>query len=154
MRRLIAFALVLGLLGAFSAAPAIAKKKKKPVTFEASGTVAIGHPAAYSAGASIVGTELSGVCGIPVSQGSDGFVVELPEALTKVAATVAVTGSDATGLYDLDMYFYNAECAPVGAASTETQDEIGAFGAGTKYILVNSYMGAEVEFELKATEMK
>lgn len=154
MRRLIALALVLGLIGALSAAPAQAKKKKKPVTFEASGSVAIGHPGAYSAGVSIVGTELSEVCGIPVSQGTDGFVVELPDPMTKVTANVSVSGGDATGQYDLDMYFFNAECAPVGAASTETQDEVGAFGPGTKYILVNSYMGAQVEFELKATEIK
>ena len=154
MRRVIAFALVIGLLGAFAAAPATAKKKKKPMKFEASGTVAIGHPVTYATGTSIVGTELTETCAIPASQGTDGFVVELPEAMTKVMANVAVSGGDATGMYDLDMYFFNAECAPVGAASTETQNEIGAFAPGTKYILVNSYVGAEVTFDLVATEMR
>lgn len=154
MRRVVAFALILGLLGAVSAAPALAKKKKKPASFQASGTVAIGHPVTYATGTSIVGTELTETCAIPTSQGTDGFVVEVPDNMSNLTATVEVSGGDATGLYDLDMYFFNADCAPVGAASTETVDEVGAFGPGTKYILVNSYMGAEVTFDLTATEMK
>lgn len=69
-----------------------------------------------------------------------------------MAANVSVSGWDATGMYDLDMYFFNAECSPVGSASTEVADEVGAFAAGTKYILVSAFMGAEVQFELSATQ--
>ena len=154
MRRVIALALIVGLLGAISAAPAIAKKKKaKPVTFEASGAFAVGHPASFLE-VSITGSELANTCAIPVSQGTDGFVVELSDEISKVSATVSVSGGDATGLYDLDMYFFNADCAPVGAASTAESNEVGAFAAGTKYVLVNSFMGAEIEFDLVATEIK
>lgn len=155
MRRVIAFALIVGLLGALSASPAIAKKKKKakPVTFEASGSFAIGNPGHFGADVSLVATEFTNTCAIPATQGTDGFVVELSDEISKAPATVSVSGSDATGLYDLDMYFFNAECSPVGAASTEVSDEVGVFAAGTKYIIVSSFMGAEIEFELSATQI-
>lgn len=156
MRRLIALALVLALLGAMSAAPALAKKKKKakpPITFEASGAFAIGHPVSIFE-ASITGTELTNTCAIPLSQGTDGYVVELSEEISQVPATVAVSGGDATGLYDLDLYFFNADCAPVGMSSTAEPNEFGAFGAGTKYVLVSAFLGANITFDLVATEVK
>ena len=153
MRRAIAFALIVGLLGAVSAAPAIAKKKKKPITFEASGAFAVGHPASFFE-VSITGSELTNTCAIPASQGTDGYVVELSEEISKVAANVSVSGGDATGTYDLDMYFFNADCSPMGAASTAESNEVGAIGPGTKYILVNSFMGAEITFDLVATEIQ
>lgn len=153
MRRIIAFALVIGLLGALSAAPAIAKKKKaKPITFEASGSFALGNPGSVD-GASITGNEFAETCAIPVTQGVDGFVVELSDEISKVAANVELSGSDATGGHDLDMYYFNAECGSTGATSTGSVNEIGAFPAGTKYVLVNAFMGAELVFELKATSI-
>ena len=155
MRRLIAFALVLGLVGAVSAAPAIAKKKAKPpITFKASGSFAVGNPAHFAADVSLIATEFTNTCAIPASQGTDGFIVELSDEISKVNATVTASGSDAAGIYDLDMYFYNADCQAIGAASTAGSDETGVFSAGTKYVLVDSFMGAQVEFELTATEMK
>lgn len=155
MRRTIAFALALTVIAGLSAAPALAKKKKAkpPITFEASGAFSVGHPVSFFE-VSITGSELTTTCAIPASQGTDGFVVELSDEISKVAASVSVTGSDATGLYDLDMYFFNADCAPVGAASTAESNEIGAFGAGTKYVLVNSFAGAQITFDLTATEIK
>jgi len=155
VRRLIALALILGLVGAVSAAPAIAKKKKKkpPITFEASGTIAISNPGSLE-GASITGNEFVETCAIPATQGVDGFVVELSDEISKVTSTVGVSGSDATGIHDLDMYFFTADCAPTGAASTGDADEAGVFGAGTKYVLVNAFYGAQLEFTLTATEMK
>ena len=156
MRRLTALVLVLGLLATFSAAPALAKKKKKakpPITFEASGSFAIANPASLE-GASITGNEFVETCAIPVSQGLDGYVVELSDEISKVLAAVQVSGGDATGIYDLDMYFFSADCAALGAASTADSDEAGAFPAGTKYVLVNAFWGVQVEFELTATEMR
>jgi hypothetical protein len=157
MRRLIALALVLGLLGALTAAPAGAKKRKKkskpPITFEASGSFAVGNPGSIN-GASITGNEFAETCAIPATQGLDGFVVELSEEISKVTSTASLSGGDATGFYDLDMYYFNADCAPVGAASTAESSETGVFPAGTKYVLVAAFMGAQLEFELTATEMK
>lgn len=153
MRRLTALALVLGLVGAMTAAPALAGKKKKPISFEASGSFAVANPGSLE-GASITGNEFVETCAIPATQGVDGFVVELSDEISNVMANVLVAGGDATGIYDLDMYFFTADCAPVGAASTPDSDEIGAFPAGTKYVLVNAFWGAEIEFELTATQIK
>ena len=154
VRRLIALALVLGLVGAISAAPALAgKKKKKPITFEAAGSFAVANPASLEGG-SLTGNEFTETCAIPTTQGVDGFVVELSDEISKVMATVQVSGGDATGIYDLDMYFFTADCAAIGAASTPDSDEMGAFPAGTKYVLVNAFWGVEVEFDLTATEIR
>lgn len=157
MRRAIAFALIVGLIGALSVSPAMAKKKKKapppPVTFEASGSFAISNPGGPD-GATITGNEFTNTCAIPATQGVDGFVVELSDEISKVTSTVQVSGSDALGIHDLDMYFFSEDCASTGSASTEVADEIGAFPAGTKYVFVSAYFGAQLEFKLTATEMR
>lgn len=157
MRRLLVLA-VLAALFASASVPAMAAKKKKPrkpppVTFEASGTLAIGHPGTAE-DAALTQTEFENTCAIPASQGVDGFVVELSEEISKVTANVGVTGTDAAGLIDLDMYFYDEACASVGAASTEAPQEVGIFPAGTKYVLVAAWAGAEIAFDLTATEMR
>ena len=75
MRRAIAFALIVGLLGALSASPAMAEKKKvkPPVTFEASGSFAMSVSATAfqsfvmggGGGAlGITGTEFRNTCSI------------------------------------------------------------------------------------------
>lgn len=158
MRRVIVLVLALSLLsGAMLAPSASAKKKKKkaaPVTFEASGSFALMNPADYSADASITKNEFLATCSVPASQGLDAFVVELSEKISKVTAQVGVKGSEAAGIgHDLDMYFYSAECAPTGSANSDTADEIGVFPAGTKWVVVSSYAGVELEFDLAATEI-
>jgi hypothetical protein len=159
VRRALVLVLAFSLLAGALVAPAGAKKKKKkkkfvPVTFEASGSFALMNPADYNSGTSITRNEFQAVCGIPATQGLDGYVVELSEEISKVNAQVGVKGSDAGIGHDLDMYFYNAECTPTGAASTETADEIGVFPAGTKWVVVTAFVGLELEFDLAATEIQ
>lgn len=158
MRRVLVLVLALSLLAGASLAPAGAKKKKKkkpaPITFEASGSFMLPNPADYTNEASITRNEFVATCAIPATQGLDGYVVELSDEISKVSAQVGVTGSDAGVGHDLDMYFFSAECAPTGSASTETQDEIGIFPAGTKYVLVTAFVGLQIEFDLAATEIQ
>jgi hypothetical protein len=136
-------------------APASAKKKKKfvPITFEASGSFAIGNPADLD-GAGITRNEFAATCAIPATQGVDGYAIELSEEISKVPAQVGVTGSDAGAGHDLDMYFYDESCGSTGSASTEAADEIGVFPAGTKWVVVTAFFGVELEFDLVATEIK
>lgn len=159
------------------ASPAMAKKKvKPPVTFEASGSFAMsatpttirqvssfsGFP--FERG-DITGNEFRNTCSIPASQGVDGYVVELSDAISAVTSTVLVSGSDATGIgHDFDMYFFDADCASTGASTgdstyrrppgTNYGDERGVFRAGTKYVLVTAGGGPGLEFTLYATEKR
>jgi hypothetical protein len=156
MRKAVVLTLALALLAGVFAGSAAAKKRKKPlpppVTFEASGTIAV--PDILMAGiaerpSSITANEFLARCGIPMSQGVDAYVVELSDEISKVPANARLSGSDVTGTYALLMGFYDADCEPRGSAG-----EAGAFDAGTKYILVKAYRGANVEFTLTAVELR
>lgn len=157
MRRAIVLVLALSLLTGAMLAPATAKKKKKkfvPVTFEASGSFTLMNPGDYTSNTSVTKNEFLATCGIPATQGVDGYVIETSKEISKVTAQVGVTGSDAGVGHDLDMYFYDAECVPTGSATTDTADENGIFMAGTKWIVVTAYTGFQLEFDLVATEIK
>jgi len=113
----------------------------------------------------ITGTEFRNTCSIPASQGVDGYVVELSDAISAVTSTVLVSGSDATHFgHDFDMYFFDADCASTGASTNDSTsgrppgtnygDERGVFPAGTKYVLVIAGGGPGLEFTLDATEKR
>lgn len=163
--------LVLGLTATLVAGalvmPAEAKKKKKkvkpPVTFEASGSFAMSDGVWVGGHWSITGNEFRNTCSIPASQGVDGYVVELSDAISAVTSTVLVSGSDATHFgHDFDMYFFDADCASTGDSTGNSTSpntfpygsERGVFPAGTKYVLVVAAGGPGLEFTLDATEKR
>ncbi|HEX2057842.1 MAG TPA: hypothetical protein VHI71_05685 [Actinomycetota bacterium] len=154
MRRSLMTVLAACLLVGGLVAPAEAGKKKKPkkapVTFEESGSLAVGHPGTVEADGGIARTEFQQSCAIPTSQGTDGYVIALPPEITAVNSNVTLTGADASGIHDVDMYFFDETCAPSGALSTEAPDEFGLMPAGTSYVLVSAYFGVEVTFDFKA----
>jgi hypothetical protein len=138
-------------------APAASAKKKKkapPITFEASGSFALSNPGDADADASVTKSEFLQTCAIPTSQGVDAYVVELSEEISKVTAQVKLSGSDAAGLYDLDMYYYGPDCAPTGSASTAEPEETSVFPVGTRWIVVSAWFGVQLEFALAATEIR
>lgn len=157
MRRALVLVLAMSLLSGAMLAPASAKKKKKkkpaPITFEASGTIATMNPADLN-DAGITRNEFVATCALPASQGIDGYVIELSEEISTVAAQVGVKGSDAGVGHDLDLYFYDESCGSTGSASTEAADEIGVFPAGTKWVVVTAFTGLQIEFDLAATEIQ
>lgn len=157
MRKTLIVAVVIGLLAGALVGPAQAKKKKgkkkAPVTFTADGTLAIGNPGDLNE-AGIVRQEFLATCAVPASQGLDGYVIEVSEEISKVTSEAKLSGSDATGMYDLDMYFYDDACASKGSSSTAESDEFGFMPAGTKYVFVSAFMGAEVAFTFEAIETK
>jgi hypothetical protein len=157
MRRSFVVVLVACLAAALMTMPADAKKKRKkrkpPVTFKAEGSFAVANPATLE-NQGVTQNEFMAGCAIPASQGVDGFVIELPAKVTKVASKVTAAGGDMTGIYDLDMYFYNSSCAPSGAASSAGDDEIGAMPAGTKYVVVAAFWGVDVDFTFSSVELR
>lgn len=158
MRRSLVLALVACLaMGALAAPSQAAKKKKKkpkPITFAVEGAFDIGNPADYQAGAGLVRNELELTCAIPASQGTDGFVFELPEALQKVASDASLNGQDATGGPDMDMYFYDEACVSTGDVATTELNEYGIIPEGTKFVVVSAWMGADISFEFEAVEKR
>jgi extracellular elastinolytic metalloproteinase len=152
MRRTILVALILGLLAGALSMPADARKKKRLKPFVTTGSIAIGHPANFEADLGIVRTEFTQSCGIPQSQGTDGYVIEIPAPYMKKAANVSAVGSSATGGYDLDLFFYSESCGLVGQAADIGTDQTGSMPPGTKYVLVNSWepAGLGIDFTFTA----
>ena len=159
MRRTITAAVVIGLLAGALSMPAEAKKKKKPrpKPFVTSGSIAIGHPANFEADLGITRAEFTETCGVPAaSQGTDGYVIEIPATHMKKSAAVSAVGTSVTGGYDLDLFFYNDTCSEVGRAADIGTDQEGTMPAGTKFVLVNSWepAGHGIDFTFTATPGK
>lgn len=152
MRRFFVLAVITCLSAGAFAAPAVAKKK--PIKFSTEGAFQIGNPADYMADAGLVRNEFAQTCAVPASQGTDGFVIELPAAVQKIDADAALEGEDATGGPDMDMYFYDEGCMSTGDVATTQLSEYGVVPAGTKWIVVSAWMGADVKFTLDLVEKK
>jgi hypothetical protein len=157
MKRSILVLLILALLlptGALAAKKGN-KKAPKPWTSE-QGTIAVAHPVFYSTAGDVVSLtiqEFKNSCAMPTSQGFDAFVVEVPAAYQKIAATATATGSSVgAGGYDLDMFFFDAECALLSVSQGSGTDEVGFMPAGTSWIGVGNYLAdpnVSVQVELK-----
>lgn len=151
MRRPLVAGLAACLLLGGAVAPAAAKKKpRKPVRFEESGSIALGHPGDDTAGVNATRTAFLESCTIPPNQGADGYVVELPPQVTAVSSNVTLTGADLTGFHDVDMHFFDEACASNGALSSDLPDEFGLMPQGTRYVLVTAWSGVEVTFTFEA----
>jgi hypothetical protein len=153
MRRPLIGVLTACLLVGAAVGPAEAKKKPRkpaPVSFEESGSVALGHPGDLVGEANATRTAFLNSCAVPPSQGTDGYVIALPPEVTATNTNVTIAGGDLTGLHDLDMFFYDESCSPVGALSSELSDEFGLMPAGTSYVLVTAFAGVEITFDFKA----
>ena len=122
----------------------------KPVTDE--GTIVAGNPTGDVA-QGVTGAEFANSCLMPpASQGADGWVTELPDSFGDGKHAVEVKGTSLAGTHDLDMYFYDAGCALVGRAASSAADESGALPSGTKYVLSQLWLGANVAIVLTATD--
>jgi len=130
-----------------AAAPyAVAGKKKKPKPWKSEEvTIAVAHPVFYGNSGevnNVTAQEFENTCAEPASQGLDAWVFEVPAPYQKLDAAVDAIGksSGAAG-YDLDMFFYDAECAILMASQAEGTDEAGYLPKGTTWVLVHNYLG-------------
>ncbi|MCA0988641.1 M36 family metallopeptidase [Guptibacillus algicola] len=141
------------------------KAKIEPVTvapeepFVAEGTVQVGN----------AGTGVGSLAGVPAtlavtenefvttqnpepsSQGTDGYVVTLPEQYGDGIHNFTVEGGSTAADYDFDIFFYNKNFEQIGGVATSGANESGVIPGGTKYVYVGLYSGANVPFTLTAT---
>ena len=157
MRKLLITLMVPTMILASLLAPAQArkaKKKKKPlVTFETNGSIAVANPAdLFDVG--ITRSEFETGCSVPaVTQGVDGYVIELPPKVSAVTTRVLVSGTSPSGVGLLDMFFFDKTCANTGRI-LGSYDGDPIMAAGTKFVLVTNWLGDPIEFTFNATEVR
>jgi extracellular elastinolytic metalloproteinase len=121
--------------------------------FKAEGTIIAGNPATgigslanVDATGSITQNEfITTENPEPASQGTDGYVITLPEQYRDGLHQIAVAGPEG-GTHDLDVYFYDASYNLISSIATAGANESGVVPAGTSYIYVGLYTGANVPF--------
>ena len=114
-------------------------------------TIAGSNPGGDSTDGGLVGADFANSCTMPPpSQGSDGWVSELPASFGDGVHKVTTTGSGPT--YDLDLYFFNADCELIGTAASSAADESGTLPSGTAYVLTSNWAGAATEVTLNAVD--
>ncbi|PWK89564.1 Zn-dependent metalloprotease [Lentzea atacamensis] len=116
------------------------------------GTIAAGNPGTGTAPAGVTATALTTSCAVPSApvQGADGWVTRLPDSFGDGAHRVAVTGSGPA--YDVDLYFYNSSCEQIGSSATSAADESTTLPSGTRYVLSQLWLGANVPITVTATD--
>ncbi|MGA8848141.1 MAG: M36 family metallopeptidase [Nocardioides sp.] len=144
-----------GDLQVFGTSGAITPLPPKPLDppFVDSFTILGTNPGGNETSGGVVGTELSETCIFPpVSQDTDGHVTELPEDFGDGAHKMSLEGGPTA--VDLDVYFFNDECAVIGDIATAAVNEAGAIPTGTVYIVTNNYAGVAADVVLTAVDTK
>lgn len=138
-----------GLLGPVSAK----KKKRAPVTFKADGSILVPNPLDLM-DVGITRTEFESACEVPfATQGLDGFVIEVPRAVSAVNTRVSVTATSASGVGLIDLFFFDENCTDVGMI-LGSDDFDPLMYAGTKFVLVTNWLGDPTDFTFSATEVR
>ena len=159
MRKPLIAALTAALMVGAIAMPAEAAKKKKKapapqtITFVEEGSLRAPAPTSLLLfGLTDAEFLIVNECAsMPATQGHDAWVVEIPEEYFDGRATVEVKGADATGAYDLNLYFYDAGCALMELQLTEGADPAGSIPPGAKWAIATMPAGANATFTLTAT---
>lgn len=121
----------------------------EPVTDE--GTLVAGNPGSAAVTGVTMADFEQNCTAPPSSQGADGWVTELPESFGDGVHTVQTEGESAAP-YDMDLYFYDADCERTGSATSPAGDEGGTIPSGTRYVLTQLWSGADVSFTLTAKD--
>lgn len=157
-KSLVATLAALLVLGMIAAPAATAKKKKKKpvaqtITFEQEGTIRIAGPtsAAYFGITDGEFLVVHDCAQMPATQGHDAWIVEIPAEFQTGSASLKIEGSDASGLYDLDVYYYDASCGLMEPYLTEGTNPAGPILGGAKWAVVSMFTGANASFKLTGT---
>jgi hypothetical protein len=158
LKKALVLAVVLA-LGASLFSPAAVAKKKGPKPYKSEeGVIGAPHTLLYSSTGelnSVTANEFEATCAIPVTNGLDAYVYEVPEEYQAIQANIAAHGS-AQVAWDLYIFFYDADCKlnayAIAAQGTVTMaDAEGIMPAGTTYVLIADFAGdpATIYYELK-----
>ncbi len=142
----VSLALVIGL----SASVVNAQTTGDEVIFEETGNVVASNPASLATGGGLTANEWTFWCDgeEPFTQGIDGHVFSvLPEESAGGTAHATLAGDGP--LYDLDMYFFNAECAGTGDSATADTDESAPVPVGTRYVVAVNWVGLDTNATLR-----
>ena len=150
----IAMLVVVALIG-----PATAGKKKGPKPYKSEeGIIAAPHTLLFASTGelnSVTANEFEARCAIPVTNGLDAYVYEVPKEYQKIEAKIAARAKSMVA-HDLYAFFYKADCTlqpySLQAAGTVHQSDVeGLMPAGTAWVLIADFAGdpATVWYELK-----
>ncbi|HEX2177231.1 MAG TPA: M36 family metallopeptidase [Nocardioidaceae bacterium] len=116
-------------------------------------TIVGSNPSGDNTDGGATGLEFAQSCTYPpASQGLDGWVTKLPEGFGDGAHKVRVTAESPS--HDLDLYFYDAECTPIGSAASSSANESGTIPSGTAYVVTHAWLGANVPVTLLAEDTR
>jgi hypothetical protein len=139
-------AVILGVILALGLMVPAAHAGKKPKPYKSANVqLLVAHPLEYGNTGSInsvTAKEFEAKCDVPTSNGLDGYVFAVPKQFQKVDSEIDAVGEPggAAG-YDLDIYLYDANCAPTLAFNSAGTDETGLLPKGTAWIFVHNYLG-------------
>ena len=158
LKKVVVTGLMLALALSIQPASAAKKKKaKKPKPYKSEQvSVGVAHTIAYGATGSmnlVVAKELENTCTMPKTNGSDAWAFQVPAAFAKYTPSVDAIGASTTGLYDLDLYFFDKNCKNIGASNAVGTDESGVMFKGTAWVVVHNFEGepgVKAHIEIKA----
>jgi extracellular elastinolytic metalloproteinase len=114
-------------------------------------TIAGSNPTGDNTDGGVTGLDFASSCTYPpASQGLDGWVTKLPEGFGDGAHKVQVTGDSPE--HDLDLYFYDEECTPIGSAASSAANESGTIPSGTAYVVTHAWLGVGTAVKLLAED--
>ena len=145
MKKIVVVGVIMAL--ALTSQSALAGKKKKGPKPYKSEEVSLGiaHTALYGTSGEVnlvTAMEFEQTCALPASQGVDAWVFEVPADYQKIQASAKAIGTAAGPVgYDLDMFFYDADCTLTFVAQATGTDESTYMPAGTSWIILHNYQG-------------
>ncbi len=140
----------LAVVGALVPGISVAQAPEETVLFEGEGRIKGMNPLSTDLIGITYGEFFFACLGEPLSQGVDGWVFD-PGAELPAGSVASLTGQNPIDDYDLDMYFFDAECFEIGAAASASVDEVAAVPAGTRYVVATAWFGAHTLAKLKVT---
>ncbi|MPZ62530.1 MAG: coagulation factor 5/8 type-like protein [Propionibacteriales bacterium] len=122
----------------------------EPITDQ--GVIAFSTPGGDATDGGLTGVAFQNTCTFPpATQGSDGWVTELPDSFGDGLHEARVVG-EGPAPHDFDLYFYSADCEVTGSSASAAANESGTIPSGTKYVLTHLWLGAAEPFTLTATD--